>query len=211
MNQGSNSFVLCVLDGDGAVFQDYLFAMGKDGGSDAAHQLHVEIKNYLKSTYPNGSVDDWNIVVQVVLNLQGLTNKLLACGIVTNPNEVYAFARAFALAQPLFSFIDVGVGKERAVRITNGQKWRLRSLSYAGLSFLTPSPPHKASTNHPFLSLGPQDTRDTKSVPPECTMQACILRTMQRQRLRSRLGELQTRLCISVNVDRNPYLRARLR
>ena len=88
--------------------------MGKDGGCDAAHQLHGEIKNYLKSTYPNASVDDWNIVVQVVLNLQGLANKLLACGIVTNPNEVFAFARAFGLAQPLFSFIDVGVGKERA-------------------------------------------------------------------------------------------------
>ena len=97
-----------------AQFQDYLFAMGKDGGSDAAHQLHGEIKNYLKSAYPNASVDDWNIVVQVVLNLQGLANKLLACGIVTNPNEVFAFARAFGLAQPLFSFIDVGVGKERA-------------------------------------------------------------------------------------------------
>lgn len=106
--------------------------MGKDGGSDAAHQLHSEIKNYLKSTYPNASVDDWNIVVQVVLNLQGLTNKLLACGIVTNPNEVYAFARAFALAQPLFSFIDVGVGKERAVRkpmIETTHTWLAQSLA----------------------------------------------------------------------------------
>jgi hypothetical protein len=97
-----------------AQFQDYLLAMGKDGGSDAAHQLHSEIKNDLKMTYPDASVDDWNVVVQVVLNLQGLANKLLSCGIVTNPNDVFAFARAFGLAQPLFSFIDVGVGKERA-------------------------------------------------------------------------------------------------
>lgn len=88
--------------------------MGKDGGSDAAYQLHSEVKNDLKMTYPDANVDDWNVVVQVVLNLQGLANKLLACGIVNNPNEVFAFARAFGLAQPLFSFIDVGVGKERA-------------------------------------------------------------------------------------------------
>lgn len=112
--QGSNSFVLVVIDGDGAIFQDYLWAMGKDGGSEAAHQLHGEIKTHLKSTYPDASVDDWNVVVQVVLNLQGLATKLQACGIVANPNEVFAFGRAFGLAQPLFSFIDAGMGKERA-------------------------------------------------------------------------------------------------
>ena len=103
-------------------FQDYLYAMGKDGGSDAAHQLHGEIKNHLKSTYPDASVDDWNVVVQVVLNLQGLATKLQACGIVTNPNEVFAFGRAFSLAQPLFNFIDVGIGKERAVSHVGGRK-----------------------------------------------------------------------------------------
>ena len=88
--------------------------MGKDGGSNAAHMLHTEIKSQLKTTYPHASVDDWNVVVQVVLNLQGLAMKLQACGIVSNPNEVVAFGRAFSLAQPLFSFIDVGSGKERA-------------------------------------------------------------------------------------------------
>ena len=88
--------------------------MGKEGGSEAAHQFLGEIKNNLKATYPDANVDDWSILVQVVLNLQGLATKLQACGIVTNPNEVFAFGRAFGLAQPLFSFIDAGVGKERA-------------------------------------------------------------------------------------------------
>lgn len=88
--------------------------MGKDGGSEAAHLLHREIKSDLKSTYPDASVDDWNVVVQVVLNLQGLANKLVSCGIVNNPNDIFAFARAFGLAQPLFNFIDVGIGKEHA-------------------------------------------------------------------------------------------------
>ena len=88
--------------------------MGKDGGSDAAHQLHSDIKNDLRLTYPDANVDDWNVVVDVVLNMQGLANKLLACGIVANPNDVFAFARAFGLAQPLFKFIDVGAGKEHA-------------------------------------------------------------------------------------------------
>ena len=88
--------------------------MGKEGGSDAAHLLNAEIKNRLKATHPDANVDDWSVVVQIVLNLQGLATKLQSCGIVSNPNEVFAFGRAFSLAQPLFSFIDVGGGKEHA-------------------------------------------------------------------------------------------------
>lgn len=45
--------------------------MGKDGGAEAAHQLHSAIKDEVKATYPD-AISDWSIVVQVVLNLQGL-------------------------------------------------------------------------------------------------------------------------------------------
>lgn len=41
-------------------------------------------------------------------------NKLQACQIISTPNELVSFGRAFGLAQPLFNFIDVGAGKERA-------------------------------------------------------------------------------------------------
>lgn len=95
-------------------FQDYLWAQGKDGGADAAHLLNTEIKNHLKATYPDALVDDWTILVHVILNLQGLATKLHRSGVVTNPNEVLAFGRSFGLAQPMFSFIDAGAGKERA-------------------------------------------------------------------------------------------------
>lgn len=64
--------------------------------------------------YPESSASDWNIVVNIVLNLQGLGAKLQACGIINNPNELQAFGRAFGLTHPLFNFIDVGSGKERA-------------------------------------------------------------------------------------------------
>ncbi|TKA76237.1 hypothetical protein B0A55_06382 [Friedmanniomyces simplex] len=111
---GSNNFALAVIDGDGAVFQDYLLAQGKEGGADCAHYLHTELRNHLKATYPDSNVADWSIVVHIVLNMQGLGNKLQQCGIINNPNELVAFGRAFSLAQPLFSFIDVGGGKERA-------------------------------------------------------------------------------------------------
>ncbi|KXT08868.1 hypothetical protein AC579_6757 [Pseudocercospora musae] len=110
----SNNFVLCLIDGDGALFEDDLYNMGRDGGSEAAYRLHADIQSHLKSIYPDANVDDWSIIVQVILNQQGLASKLQNCGIIMNPNELAAFARAFGLAQPLFSFVDVGSGKERA-------------------------------------------------------------------------------------------------
>lgn len=88
--------------------------MGKEGGEEAAHRLHGSIMDNLRARYPDQAVDDWSVVIQVILNLQGLATKLQACGILANPNEMTAFGRAFGLAQPLFSFIDVGQGKERA-------------------------------------------------------------------------------------------------
>lgn len=95
-------------------FESYLYAQGKDGAAEAASLLHAELKNQLKQLYPDAHIADWNIVVNVVLNLQGLGNKLQTCGIINNPNELQAFGRSFGLAHPLFNFIDVGSGKERA-------------------------------------------------------------------------------------------------
>lgn len=91
-----------------------MYAQGKDGGAEAASQLQTELQLQLKQLYPDSHVSSWNIVVNVVLNMQGLGQKLHACGIINNPNELTAFGRSFGLAQPLFNFIDVGSGKERA-------------------------------------------------------------------------------------------------
>lgn len=88
--------------------------MGKDGGAEAAHLLHTELKNQLKTMYPECNVSDWSIFVQLVLSLHGLGTKLAVCNIIANPSELVSFGRAFGLAHPLFSFIDVGTGKERA-------------------------------------------------------------------------------------------------
>jgi hypothetical protein len=65
--------------------------------------------------YPESAVEDWNIIVQVVLNQSGLSKALYERGIVKSVNgELPAFARAFGRTQGLFSFVDVGTGKERA-------------------------------------------------------------------------------------------------
>ncbi|KAM0273958.1 hypothetical protein ACHAQH_008101 [Verticillium albo-atrum] len=113
----SNPFVYAIIDGDGAVFDQALLAKGADGGAEAAHMLQTEIKNYIKEVYPEANIEDWSIVVQVVLNVEGLAKKLHAAGIVPNTAEqptLAAFGRAFGRTQPLFSFVDVGSGKESA-------------------------------------------------------------------------------------------------
>ncbi|CAO2648523.1 Nn.00g077900.m01.CDS01 [Neocucurbitaria sp. VM-36] len=109
----SSSFVLALIDGDGAIFQDALLqaAVG-DGGSEAASRLHHAIRNHLATIYSNS--DNWSIMVQIYLSLDKLAMKLAQVGLLRSPQELRAFAQRFSVNQPLFSIIDVGQGKERA-------------------------------------------------------------------------------------------------
>ncbi|KAJ0145640.1 hypothetical protein CTA2_1004 [Colletotrichum tanaceti] len=100
VREETNPFVFVIIDGDGAVFQEALLKRGAEGGAEAGYLL-----------------EDWNIIVQVVLNVDGLAKKLHAAGIAPNTAGVRTlleFARGFGRAQPLFSFVDVGAGKESA-------------------------------------------------------------------------------------------------
>ncbi|KAK1634639.1 hypothetical protein BDP81DRAFT_462450 [Colletotrichum phormii] len=113
----SNPFVFVIIDGDGAVFQESLLRRGAEGGAEAGYLLSTEIKNYVTEAYPEAASEDWNIIVQVVLNMDGLAKKLHASGIIpftTSERTLIEFGRGFGRAQPLFSFIDVGSGKESA-------------------------------------------------------------------------------------------------
>ncbi|GME53878.1 c-x8-c-x5-c-x3-h type zinc finger protein [Neofusicoccum parvum] len=106
-------FVLALIDGDGAIFTEALLRAGAEGGSDAAHKLQSEIRNHILDVY-EGASGSWSIMVHIYANLEGLSRKLASVGIIRSPAELQVFARAFSLHQPLFNFIDVGSGKERA-------------------------------------------------------------------------------------------------
>ncbi|KAI3532645.1 C-x8-C-x5-C-x3-H type zinc finger protein [Colletotrichum abscissum] len=113
----SKSFVFVIIDGDGAIFQEALLKKGTEGGAEASHLLRTEIRNYVTEAYPEVVSQDWNIFVQVFLNMDGLAKKLHASGIIpfnTSERTLIEFGRGFGRAQPLFSFIDVGTGKESA-------------------------------------------------------------------------------------------------
>ncbi|XDG08520.1 hypothetical protein ABKA04_008135 [Annulohypoxylon sp. FPYF3050] len=87
---------------------------GADGGAIAAQQLRLDIKQHLKDIYPDVNIDLWNIIVQIDLNIDGLSRKLEKIGFVRTLNDLPAFTRGFSRAQGLFSIIDVGWGKEQA-------------------------------------------------------------------------------------------------
>ncbi|KAK0371998.1 c-x8-c-x5-c-x3-h type zinc finger protein [Colletotrichum limetticola] len=110
----SNPFIHVVIDGDDAVFQD---SAGRDGGFKAGHLLYSEIMNYVSKVYLHKSTQDWSVVVQVILHLDGLAKRLHASGIIPNTaadRTLADFGHGFSRAQPLFNFVDVGPGKEAA-------------------------------------------------------------------------------------------------
>jgi hypothetical protein len=121
----ASSFVLALIDGDGAIFQDALLhCAAGDGGSEAASLLYHEIRNHVASVHSNSG--NWPVMVQIYLSLDKLAMKLAQVGLLRTPSDLRAFAQRFNVNQPLFSIIDVGQGKERADHKIKGRQ--LQSL-----------------------------------------------------------------------------------
>ncbi|KAF1917944.1 hypothetical protein BDU57DRAFT_514446 [Ampelomyces quisqualis] len=109
----TSSFILALIDGDGAIFQNSLLqAASGDGGSEAASRLNHAIRNHVAPFHSNSG--NWPIMVHVYLSLEKLASKLASVGLLRSPSELRVFAQRFSVNQPLFSIIDVGQGKERA-------------------------------------------------------------------------------------------------
>ncbi|TLS29486.1 hypothetical protein PpBr36_01517 [Pyricularia pennisetigena] len=114
LSNESNPIAFVIIDGDGAIFRDELLARGAEGGTDCAFELLTQIRKHIKTIHPETSIDNLNIMVQVIVNFEGLAKTLHASGILEDGfKQLTAFAHAFGQAQSLFSFIDVGPGKER--------------------------------------------------------------------------------------------------
>ncbi|KAF2226068.1 C-x8-C-x5-C-x3-H type zinc finger protein [Elsinoe ampelina] len=110
--QGTAPFVLALIDGDGAPFLDELYTKGEDGGKQAAYLLDQELRKQIAAMHPNENTAHWDIIVNVFVNMDGLTKKLRACGLLNYGADMSVFAQSFG--RQLFQFVDVGFGKERA-------------------------------------------------------------------------------------------------
>ncbi|KAK0711983.1 hypothetical protein B0H67DRAFT_491713 [Lasiosphaeris hirsuta] len=109
----ASGFVFVIIDGDGVIFHESLIAEGEEGGKAAAHELYQQLKRHMYETYNMHSVD---IMVQLVLSVEGLTKALHASNTLRtfDPSILARFARGFCRAQPFFTVVDVGYGKEQA-------------------------------------------------------------------------------------------------
>ena len=111
-------FVLALIDGDGCVFQDRLLQAASDGGAEAAHELHQEIKRVVQDRDITASC---SVKAEIYVSLDDLARKLASVGSLRTIGDMSHFVHAFNLSQPLFSIIDVGRGKERADHKIKGE------------------------------------------------------------------------------------------
>ncbi|CRG83728.1 hypothetical protein PISL3812_01083 [Talaromyces islandicus] len=105
-------YIIVLLDGYGMIFNDQFLHNGEQGGKDAANQLTTSLNEYVARNLPN--VTSPKIVTRVYANVKGLGDACYNAGIVDKPSVVDDFVRGFNESQPLFDFVDIGQGKDRA-------------------------------------------------------------------------------------------------
>ncbi|KAI4271764.1 MAG: hypothetical protein LQ337_005772 [Flavoplaca oasis] len=106
-----NGLVLCLIDGDGYLFEDSLIIQGAIGGGEAANRL---LNNIKRSMQQHEGAIHWKIIVRVYANIEGLLKKYAYIGFTEEEKALRQFVAGFTQSQPLFDFVDAGQGKERA-------------------------------------------------------------------------------------------------
>jgi hypothetical protein len=100
--------VVCLLDGDGAIFLPEIIALGNEGGRRAASMLSDAIQENLSSL---GQFQLW---VYVFYNHGGLASALGKSGYLDAKRAFHDFVCGFNQASERFIMVDVGYGKEAA-------------------------------------------------------------------------------------------------
>ena len=85
-----NPFALILIDGDGYIFQETLIQKGVEGGEKAAHHLQEHAQHYFRSKNLEGW-SNWRIMVRIYLNIDGLSNRLLRSGCVSDSEKFRKF------------------------------------------------------------------------------------------------------------------------
>jgi hypothetical protein len=87
--------------------------MGEEGGLKAANLLHQSASIYAREVAPELPAD-FKIVTRMYANVKGLGEVCSRANIISNPTLFEDFVRGFTKALPLYDFVDVGPGKDRA-------------------------------------------------------------------------------------------------
>ena len=105
--------MLCVIDGDGNIFNDQILNQGLEGSREAARILTSEIATYLQQHQILASNPRWSLCLSIFFNRKGLQNTLVKHN-VCSAEHFDAFLTGFSQASPMFHVVDVGYGKEAA-------------------------------------------------------------------------------------------------
>ncbi|KAI8635615.1 hypothetical protein F5Y19DRAFT_461203 [Xylariaceae sp. FL1651] len=103
----SGSFVVVLIDGDGAKFRDEFLRDHEHGAAKAAWKLKEAVKEA-------GYGYDTPILVRVYANLNDLAKSLRLSGVIDYDDSMRLFAEQFTNTHADFDFINVGKGKENA-------------------------------------------------------------------------------------------------
>ncbi|PTU23547.1 hypothetical protein P175DRAFT_0431682 [Aspergillus ochraceoroseus IBT 24754] len=110
--QTKDSFVVVLVDGDGAKFRDEFLRDPEKGGEEAATTLRKSIQEYMKKTSPHA--DETLVIARIFASFTDLGRSLRTEGVVNAENDISIFAEHFTNACAEFDFVNVGKGKENA-------------------------------------------------------------------------------------------------
>jgi hypothetical protein len=110
--------VVCVIDGDGAIFDLDLISQGKPGGSMAAQMLTKFTQDHLLEIY---NIDQFQLWTYVFYNKRGLLEALARAGMESKAKYFEEFIIGFNQAGERFLMVDVGSGKEMADTKVKGE------------------------------------------------------------------------------------------
>ncbi|KAI2633313.1 hypothetical protein GGS21DRAFT_520064 [Xylaria nigripes] len=101
----SGSFVVVLIDGDGAKFRDDFLRDPRQGAAKAAWKLKEAVKEA-------GVDHNMPMLVRVYANINDLAKSLRISGIIEFDDSLQTFAEQFTNSHADFDFINVGKGKE---------------------------------------------------------------------------------------------------
>ncbi|OTB09539.1 hypothetical protein M426DRAFT_316088 [Hypoxylon sp. CI-4A] len=107
-----DSFVVVLIDGDGAKFADEFLRDPMTGAEKAAVRLKQAVRENLRDA--GIGQDDIPILVRVYANLNDLSKSLRLSRVINYDEDMQIFAERFTNSRADFDFINVGKGKENA-------------------------------------------------------------------------------------------------
>ncbi|KAI4247084.1 MAG: hypothetical protein L6R42_009737, partial [Xanthoria sp. 1 TBL-2021] len=109
-------------------FRETFLNKNEAGGKLAADELLTRVKQYINNL--NLDVENTDVVVRAYANVRGLGKACVKNNLMKSTADLGLVANGFTGRHPLFDFVDVGLGKERADHKIRGMYFIKDSITY---------------------------------------------------------------------------------